>query len=139
MALKLINVGEAPNDNKGDPLRTAFIKINEMIAALNSGEETGLKPVLVTGDFTASVGNRYFVDNTDQGVDVTTFKLPTGVEFGDFFTIVGLFPYGTNNIILDAEGVNVDGNLAEGEGQIEISGSSRRFTFISDEFGWVSR
>lgn len=34
MPLDPINVGSAPNDNTGDPLRTAFIKINDMMAEL---------------------------------------------------------------------------------------------------------
>lgn len=34
MAQNVINVGAAPNDNSGDPLRTAFIKTNENFAEL---------------------------------------------------------------------------------------------------------
>lgn len=32
MAIEIINVGAAPNDQQGDPLRTAFIKINNNFA-----------------------------------------------------------------------------------------------------------
>lgn len=32
-----VNVGEAPNDGEGDPLRTAFIKLNANITAIERG------------------------------------------------------------------------------------------------------
>ena len=35
--LQTINIGSAPDDGTGDPLRTAFDKINDNFAELNAG------------------------------------------------------------------------------------------------------
>ena len=36
MAIKVINIGSSANKGDGDPLRTAFTKINENFAELNT-------------------------------------------------------------------------------------------------------
>ena len=40
MALEVINVGSAPNDGTGDPLRTAYIKCNTNFAEIYSRAQT---------------------------------------------------------------------------------------------------
>lgn len=39
MSKKVINVGTSPNSKNGDPLRTAFIKINENFTELYTSSE----------------------------------------------------------------------------------------------------
>ena len=40
MAQQTINIGSAPNDGAGDPLRTAFQKCNDNFTELYSAEDT---------------------------------------------------------------------------------------------------
>ena len=40
MAIQVINVGTAPNDGLGDPIRTAYIKCNDNFAELYSRVRT---------------------------------------------------------------------------------------------------
>lgn len=41
MAKQVINIGSAPNDGTGDPIRTAFIKANENFTELYDGQFSG--------------------------------------------------------------------------------------------------
>ena len=51
---KLVNVGSAANDNSGDPLRTAFIKINTVVSELWDDDEGDVNSVTGSGGLTAS-------------------------------------------------------------------------------------
>ena len=53
MAIEIINVGSAPNDGTGDPLRTAYIKCNNNFSQLYSVAQTSPPPTLYgsVGDF----------------------------------------------------------------------------------------
>ena len=48
MALQVINVGSAPNDGLGDPIRTSFIKCNDNFGELYSRAQT-VPPVTLVG------------------------------------------------------------------------------------------
>ena len=48
MALQLINVGSAPNDGTGDPIRTAYTKCNNNFTELYNRAQA-IPPVLATG------------------------------------------------------------------------------------------
>lgn len=78
MAKQLVNIGSAPNDGTGDPLRNAFDKINdnfnELYQGLGDGTALGLaldsdgnvdvsNDLTVTGDLTVS--GTYFTVNTE--------------------------------------------------------------------------
>ena len=52
MAREVINVGSAPNDGTGDPLRTAYTKCNS-----NFGELYGRYQVAVPASATGSIGD----------------------------------------------------------------------------------
>lgn len=41
-------VGSAPNDGNGDPLRTAFMKLNQDVANLNANMANGMQVVFAT-------------------------------------------------------------------------------------------
>jgi hypothetical protein len=53
MAQEVINVGSAPNDGTGDPLRTAYIKCNSNFSELYSQAQTN-PPTAASG----SIGDR---------------------------------------------------------------------------------
>ena len=57
MAIEVINVGSAPNDGLGDPLRTAYIKCNTNFAELYSRVQTVVPTTSVgtTGDFAGMI------------------------------------------------------------------------------------
>jgi hypothetical protein len=48
MALQLINVGSAPNDGTGDPIRTAYIKCNNNFTELYNRAQA-IPPVVAIG------------------------------------------------------------------------------------------
>lgn len=114
MAKKLINVGTSPNSRNGDPLRTAFIKINENF------EEVFDSLAILTGspDPTTQVdlnikGSVYAQDGTllvdaDSG-KITAAAVPDNIpvvykftarfdSLGNLFSIEGLPPGWSANV-----------------------------------------
>ena len=75
---KLVDVGSAANDNSGDPLRTAFQKINTVVSELWDDDEGDVNQVTGTGGITASPTTGDVVVNLDDD-SITYAKL--GVEF----------------------------------------------------------
>lgn len=69
MAYELINVGELPNDGTGDPVRVAFIKINNNFVE-TSGTAAGLSPTGPDGSL------QFKVSETVGNVTISSF---TGV------------------------------------------------------------
>ena len=55
MAREIINVGAAPNDGQGDPIRTAFIKTNNNFGELYSRVQVE-PPVALTGSVGDTAG-----------------------------------------------------------------------------------
>jgi hypothetical protein len=78
MARQNINIGSSANDGTGDPLRTAFDKINDNFVELYGGDND--------------------INTLDANLDVNTFAITTGVTNGD----VTITPNGTGSIKLGA-------------------------------------
>ena len=78
MARQPINIGSSANDGTGDPLRTAFDKIND--------------------NFVELYGTDNDINTLDANLDVSTFAITTGVTNGD----ITITPNGTGNIKLGA-------------------------------------
>ena len=78
MARQGINIGSSANDGTGDPLRTAFDKIND--------------------NFVELYGSDNDINTLDANLDVNTFAITTGVTNGD----VTITPNGTGSIKLGA-------------------------------------
>ena len=78
MARKNIEVGTSANDGTGDPLRTAFTKIND--------------------NFVELYGTDNDINTLDANLDVNTFAITTGVTNGD----ITVTPNGTGSIKLGA-------------------------------------
>tara|TARA_B100001057_G_scaffold263280_2_gene263448 strand:+ start:5139 stop:6701 length:1563 start_codon:yes stop_codon:yes gene_type:complete len=76
MARQAINIGSSANDGTGDPLRTAFDKIND--------------------NFVELYGSDNDINTLDANLDVSTFAITTGVTNGD----ITITPNGTGNIKL---------------------------------------
>src|SRR5210317_2477413 len=78
MARQSINIGSSANDGTGDPLRTAFDKIND--------------------NFVELYGSDNDINTLDANLDVSTFAITTGVTNGD----ITVTPNGTGSIKLGA-------------------------------------
>ena len=78
MARQNINIGSSANDGTGDPLRTAFDKIND--------------------NFVELYGTDNDINTLDANLDVNTFAITTGVTNGD----ITVTPNGTGGIKLGA-------------------------------------
>jgi hypothetical protein len=110
----LINVGAAPNDGTGDPLRKVFIKLNKIITDLNGGSGTFKT---VNSNYTAEAGQVIFVDATLNTVDIT---LPANPVLGD--TVEVIVVAGTFAVTLGTQ-----------------SGARLRQTYVDSTVGWVIR
>ena len=82
MARQSINIGSSANDGTGDPLRTAFDKIND--------------------NFVELYGSDNDINTLDANMDVNNFAITTGVTNGN----VTITPNGTGNINLGSITVN---------------------------------
>ena len=78
MARQSINIGSSANDGTGDPLRTAFDKINDNFVELYGGDND--------------------INTLDANLDVNNFAITTGKTNGD----VTITPNGTGSIKLGA-------------------------------------
>jgi len=78
MARQVINIGSSANDGTGDPLRTAFDKINDNFVELYGGDND--------------------INTLDANLNTNNFAITTGVTNGD----ITLTPNGTGSIKLGA-------------------------------------
>ena len=82
MARQIINIGTTANDGTGDPLRTAFDKIND--------------------NFVELYGSDNDINTLDANLDVNNFAITTGVTNGN----ITVTPNGTGNINLGSITIN---------------------------------
>src|SRR6056300_1253112 len=82
MARQAINIGTTANDGTGDPLRTAFDKINDNFAELYGADNN--------------------LNTLDANLDVNGYVITTGVTNGN----ITITPNGTGNINLGALTIN---------------------------------
>ena len=78
MAKQVINIGSVANDGTGDPLRTAFDKVNDNFTELYNDDTGDVNQVTGTGGITASPTTGDVVVNLDDD-SITYAKL--GTEF----------------------------------------------------------
>ena len=84
MARQAINIGSSANDGTGDPLRTAFDKIND--------------------NFIELYGTDNDINTLDANLNVNNFQITTGVTNGD----ITVTPNGTGSIKLGSFKFNVN-------------------------------
>ena len=82
MARQAINIGSSANDGTGDPLRTAFDKIND--------------------NFVELYGSDNDIKTLDANLDVNNFAITSGVTNGN----ITITPNGTGNIALGSITIN---------------------------------
>src|SRR6056300_565098 len=97
MARQNINIGSSANDGTGDPLRTAFDKIND--------------------NFVELYGSDNDINTLDANLDVSTFAITTGVTNGD----ITVTPNGTGSIKLGAMKFNGTTLSSDDSTQITIA------------------
>jgi len=95
MARQNINIGSSANDGTGDPLRTAFDKIND--------------------NFVELYGTDNDINTLDANLDVNTFAITTGVTNGD----ITVTPNGTGSIKLGA--VKFNGTTISSDDSTQIT------------------
>ena len=120
MTYSLINVGTAPNDGTGDPLRTAFKKVNVLLTNLNDG--SGTYRVIDTGPVVAEAGQVVFVDSTEGNIAISP---PPNPVLGSTVDVYVLDTTVQHSVTFN--GINIP------------VGINKKFTFVSETFGWVSR
>ena len=98
MARQVINIGTTANDGTGDPLRTAFDKINDNFVELYGGDND--------------------INTLDANLNTNNFAITTGVTNGD----VTITPNGTGKVVVGTNGIEF------GDGTIQTSaGASQGF------------
>lgn len=132
MAREIINVGAVPNDGAGDPLRTAYIKINNNFGELYSLNQT-VPPTSLIGDPGDSAGmyaynSSYFYycfanydgssviwAQVSQLANATVQQISSGTSNVKITTANGPITVGvqgTSNVaIFDTSGLSVAGNI----------------------------
>ena len=132
MAIEIINVGSAPNDGQGDPVRTAYIKTNNNFTELNARAQTTPPATLlgvagdVAGMYASDSNDFYFcfqdydgssiiwaVLNTSGNVAVTSISSGTSnVSIATFSGPVTVGVGGVANVAVFANtGASVTGGL----------------------------
>jgi fibronectin-binding autotransporter adhesin len=97
MARQNINIGSSANDGTGDPLRTAFDKINDNFVELYGADND--------------------INTLDANMDVNNYAITTGVTNGD----VTITPNGTGNINLGSITINGSTISANDSTQITLA------------------
>ena len=87
MARQTINIGTTANDGTGDPLRTAFDKINDNFAELYGGD-----------DDASTILEQDTAPKLAANLDVNNFQITTDVTNGN----VSIQPNGTGNVTIGA-------------------------------------
>lgn len=139
MTKQTINVGSTAGDNSGDPLRTAFQKINSNTDELYS-TVAGLEPA-VTAPATAPTTKFYRGDKTFVAIDKTTVGLANVDNTSDASKPVSTAQLAALNLkapqgnLVDA-GLNVStsrlvGRLTTGTGAVEELTASQAKTFLA--------
>ena len=113
MAQQTISIGTTANDGTGDPLRTAFNKINSNFTELYTSSPFG-KQVTITGNqITANASNADLVLSGSGTGGVTA----SGLRFGGTSISAD-----DSSIVNINEGLNVTGNITA-EGDITATGN----------------
>ena len=95
MARQVINIGTTANDGTGDPLRTAFDKINDNFVELYGGDNN--------------------LNTLDANLDVNGFDITTGVTNGD----IDIIQNGTGNINLGS--IRINGSTVSSSDSTQIT------------------
>lgn len=93
---QIINVGAAPNDGQGDPLRIAFEKINNNFASLFYGGSYNLANAVTNGNTSQTIFSwpannftqcTFQVNSTDNGANTQTVNITAVLNQNDLTTL----------------------------------------------------
>jgi hypothetical protein len=121
MARQIINTGQTPNDRRGDPLRTAFEKINNNFTDLYVSFK-GWQ--IARSDYNAQNGDRIIADTSSGPFTIT---LPSSPTEGFYVEIADGGDFSTNNLLLTSA------RPVEGFDQdiiFDIKGLSLEFVYV---------
>ena len=109
MAINNIDIGAIPNNGQGDPIRTAFDKVNENFSFVQAGLFAGTEPSIISA---VSVTGGYIVSNT--------------YITANSFTTNGMVITGTNNgnLFVQSNGATIIGNVSI-VGNLSVTGSQQ--------------
>jgi hypothetical protein len=147
MTYELVDVGAAPDDGNGDPLRTAYIKINNNFINLSqvgttkiSNGSSNVNIPYADGNIYAGVGN---VSNvltiTNTGIIGKTVSAVGNISTGNYYIGNGYYltdisqarsiVYGTSNVSIPS----IDGNInSVVQGNLTLRVSSNLVTVLGD-------
>jgi len=147
MTYEFVDVGAAPDDGNGDPLRTAYIKINNNFANLQQvGTDritNGLSNVIIpvaNGNIYMGVANvANIVTVTSTGVIARSVSTTGNISAGNYFLGNGYFltdistarsiSYGTSNVSIPS----IDGNInSVVQGNLTLQASPNLVTVFGD-------
>ncbi len=127
MTQQIINVGAAPNDGLGDPIRTAFIKTNENftelyatggVTGIANGDSNVVIPV-ANGNVSVSVGG---VSNvglfTNTGANFLSISTPGTVNAAG--NVSGLYFIGNGSLLTGIGGGGGGQSIANGTSNVNI-------------------
>ena len=130
MAKQTINIGSAANDGTGDPLRTAFDKINDNFNEVYAeiGGDTG-NDILISGSTISTDSTKGNLQLTSDGGSVI-IKTATTLRFIDH-TDNAILKFDADGDVADA-GITYDGSVL-GIGDLTINPSTGTFTTASTD------
>ena len=90
MAREIINIGENANDGSGDPLRTAFQKLNNMTAELYTDDTNDVSSIVATAPIARNNATGIVtISLNDNGIDATKLNVSGNGTSGQALTSDG--------------------------------------------------
>ena len=127
MAQQIIGIGAAPNDNTGDPLRTAFDKTNDNFTELYTGDLSSVIVVKQASDFGVIDSTKEYlidgvIDMTGVSIEIPSggmyirglnFDLSKLVNTESAYTMFTSPVGGSGNVLFNDIGIEVSGSLSK--------------------------
>ena len=126
MAQQTINIGTVANDGTGDPLRTAFDKVNDNFTEVYGFDDSYDVQVISTS--TSAVKNTLYVFTADL-----TLTLPSSPTNGDSIKISNLS--GVDTCVLGRNGNNIMGTAEDLT--LDTASASFELIYSGATQGWV--
>lgn len=134
MAQQIINIGTANNSGNGDPLRSAFDKINDNFTELYTNYSSNIVVVNQPSDFGIIDSNKVYLINGNIDMGATSIEVPSGgitIQGYDFNT--SSLTSSSNSYTMFTSPVGGSGDVLMKDMSFTVSGtSSRLFNLVSD-------
>lgn len=134
MAQQIVNIGTSNNSGNGDPLRTAFDKINDNFNELYVSYSSNLIVVNQPADFGIIDSNKVYLINGNIDMGTTSIEVPSGgitIQGYDFNT--SSLTSSSNSYTMFTSPIGGSGDILIKDMSFTVSGtSSRLFNLVSD-------